>query len=52
MSEYTTDNGLKSYEDMAEGISYTPGTSYCGYDCHLTDKYGFVPEAGCPKHDK
>jgi len=51
MSEYTIENDLKFYEDMMEGVSYTPGTAYCGYDCHLTDKYGFVPEAGCPIHD-
>jgi hypothetical protein len=40
MSEYTTDHDLKSYEDMS-----------CGYQCHTTKEYGFVPEAGCPIHD-
>lgn len=24
----------------------------CGHECHLTEEYGFVPEAGCPIHDK
>jgi len=24
----------------------------CGkYYCHVDEKFGFVPEAGCPKHD-
>ncbi len=23
----------------------------CGYHCHYTESYGFVPEAGCPIHD-
>lgn len=23
----------------------------CGCSCHYSHKYGFVPEAGCPKHD-
>ena len=23
----------------------------CGYECHFTKKYGFVPECGCPIHD-
>jgi len=51
MSEYTTDHDLQSYDYIADGISYTPGTAKCGYDCHLTEKYGFVPEADCPIHD-
>lgn len=24
----------------------------CGYNCGYTEQYGFVPEAGCPIHDK
>jgi hypothetical protein len=51
MSEFTTEHDLKSYNDSAEGVSYTPGTAWCGHDCHLTEKYGFVPEADCPIHD-
>lgn len=23
----------------------------CPMDCHKDDRYGFVPEAGCPIHD-
>ena len=41
MSEYTTDHDLQFYEKMS-----------CGYNCRMTKKYGFVPEAGCPVHDK
>jgi len=26
--------------------------STCGYNCHHTPKYGFVPEADCPINDK
>jgi hypothetical protein len=24
----------------------------CEYECHWQDPYGFVPEAGCPIHDR
>ena len=41
MSEFTTDHDLQAYEDLS-----------CGHECHMTEKYGFVPEAGCPVHDK
>jgi len=52
MSEYTTDHDLQSYEDMVgKEIDTPPGSADCGYDCHFTKKYGFVPEAGCPVHD-
>lgn len=23
----------------------------CGKECHWTERYGFVPECGCPVHD-
>ena len=46
MSEYTTNHDLQSYEDMVEEKQ-----SSCGYECANTEKYGFVPEAGCPIHD-
>ena len=23
----------------------------CGYECHYSERYGFVPESGCPVHD-
>jgi hypothetical protein len=52
MSEYTTDHDLQAYEDTMDDVSYTPGTAQCGWDCHLTKEFGFVPEAGCPIHDK
>jgi len=29
-----------------------PGELDCGYDCHTDERYGFVPEADCPVHDK
>ena len=24
----------------------------CGHECHYVEEYGFVPECGCPMHDK
>lgn len=35
MSEYTSNEDLQFYEDMADGISYTPGTANCGHNCHF-----------------
>lgn len=29
----------------------TPGNMDCGYNCHVDEKFGFVPEADCPVHD-
>ena len=29
-----------------------PGSHSCGYECHFKEPYGFVPEVGCPTHDK
>lgn len=39
-------------EDIHQGVSYQPGTAACGFDCHVDPKYGFVPEADCPVHDR
>lgn len=33
------------------GKDTEPGSHDCGYDCHFKEPYGFVAEAGCPKHD-
>ena len=52
MKKYITDEDLKSYEDTVDRMSYTRGTAYCGYGCHLDNEYGFVPKAGCPVHYK
>ena len=38
--------------DMTYGGTIIERKVDCGeYFCHVDDKYGFVPEAGCPKHD-
>jgi len=34
------------------GKDTQPGSLTCGFDCHYLKPYGFVPEAGCPVHDK
>jgi hypothetical protein len=36
--------GLDVVKDIDDKIN-------CGYECHFTKEYGFVPEEGCPIHD-
>lgn len=30
----------------------TPGSHNCEFSCCFTEPFGFVPEDGCPIHDK
>lgn len=32
-------------------VALMPFFPFKGCDCHFTEPYGFVPEAGCPEHD-
>lgn len=50
--KYTSDEDLKSYEDLVEELPIPPESIDCGYNCGITEPYGFVPEDGCPIHDK
>jgi len=44
---------LKLKEERGEERNIeTPGDASCGFDCHWQEPYGWVPEAGCPVHDK
>lgn len=38
--------------DMLYGETIIENEIDCGeYNCNVDEKYGFVPEAGCPKHN-
>lgn len=37
--------------DVHRIVSTVTADPDCGRECHWTEKYGFVPECGCPVHD-
>ena len=56
-STYTSDDIPREFYDACVNLTCkchatkTPGDMECGFDCHIQEPYGFVPEEGCTVHD-
>jgi hypothetical protein len=46
------DNTSLFWCDECQDMCTKPSELECGNDCGFVEPYGFVPEAGCPMHDK
>ena len=48
----TDSEGITWEGDKLTNKVIRPGELNCGFDCHTHEKWGFVPESGCPVHDR